>query len=170
MDIITIILYIITAALVGVILFEVVPFIFGAPFEPSRKRAVEKMLKLADIKKGDKMADLGSGEGRLVIEFAKKGAEAHGFEINPALVLLSKRKIATRKLNGKAFIHLKNFWKVDLSKFDIITLFQINYVMPKLEEKILKEMKKGSKIVSNTWKFPNLKPKKSIGDIYLYEV
>lgn len=128
------------------------------------------MINLSNVKEGDKVADLGSGDGRIVIEFAKKGAEAHGYEINPILVFIARRKILNEGLKDRAFIHLQSFWNINLSDFNIISAFQFRHVMPPLEKKILNEMQKGSKIVSNTWKFPNLKIKKKIEDIYLYTI
>ncbi|MFZ1970731.1 MAG: methyltransferase domain-containing protein [Candidatus Nanoarchaeia archaeon] len=143
-------------------------FFFGAPFQPSSNRALKEIIELAKIKKGQKTADLGSGNGKIVIEFAKQGAEAHGFEINPFLVWISRRKIKKAGLQKKAFIHWKNFFKQDFSKFGIITSFQISYIMPELECKLKRELKEGAKVISNTWKFPNWKPKKRLGDVYLY--
>ena len=145
------------------------PFIFGAPFQPTSRQKIEKIIELADIKKRNKLVDLGSGDGRIVIAFAKKGLESHGYEINPFLIWLSRRKIRKEKLQGKAFIHWKNFWNEDLGKFDIIVIFQINYVMKKLEKKLKKEAKKNARIISHDWKFPALKIKKKISSIYLYE-
>ncbi len=143
--------------------------LFGAPFQPSSNRALRNIIELSEVKKGQKVADLGSGDGKIVIGFAKQGIEAHGFEINPALVLISRIRIKRLKLQNKAFIHWKNFFKQNFSGFDIITSFQIVYLMPGLEEKLTKELKKGSKVISNTWRFPHWKPKKRLGDVYLYE-
>lgn len=144
---------------------------FGAPFQPSSDKALREIIELSEIDKSKslKVADLGSGNGKIVIEFAKHGAEAHGFEINPILAWISKLRIKSLGLQNKAFIHRKNFWKQDFSNFDIITSFQISYVMPGLEEKLKKELKSGSKVISNTWRFPNWKPKKKIGAVYMYE-
>ncbi len=141
---------------------------FGAPFQPSSNKATNEILELAKVKKGQKTADLGSGNGKIVIEFAKRGAEAHGFEINPLLVLWSRHKIKNLGLKN-AFIHWKNFMKQDFSDFDIVTSFQISYVMPELEKKLQRELKPKSKVISNTWKFPTWKPKRKLGIVYLYE-
>lgn len=150
-------------------LFFLIPFLFGAPFEPTSNRKVKKILKLANVKKGDKAVDLGSGDGRIVIELAKKGAEAHGFEINPILVLISRWKI--RKANMKnAHIHWKSFWKADFSKYNIITLFQFPTIMRSLRDKMKKELKPKARIVSHYWKFPGWKIKKKIDNIYLYQL
>ena len=141
---------------------------FGAPFQPSSNKALREIINLAKVKRGDRVADLGSGNGKIVIEFAKLGAEAHGYEINPLLVWLSRRKIKNLGLQKKAFIHSGNFMNSPLGKFNIITSFQISYIMPGLEKKLKKELKKGTKVISNTWKFPNWKPKRKIEHVYLY--
>lgn len=152
---------------------------FGAPFQPSSDKALKEILELSGIEnqktdKKLKIADLGSGNGKIVIEFAKRGAklnrriEAHGFEINPLLVLWSRARIKKLGLQKNVFIHWKNFFRQNFSDFDIVTSFQIVYVMPELEEKFRKELKKGAKVISNTWRFPLWKPKKRLGDVYLY--
>ena len=68
--------------------------IFGdkkiVPFVPSPQDVVDKMIELAGVKKGDTVYDLGSGDGRIVIAAAKKGAKAVGFEIDPDLVKESR--------------------------------------------------------------------------------
>ena len=154
---------------VPVILF-LIPWAFGALFQPTSEKQLKNILFLSKVKKGDKVADLGSGDGRIVVEFAKKGAEAHGYEINPFLVFLSRRKIKKLGLQKKAFIHWKNFWKENLGKYGLITLFQVSYVMKKLGEKLEKEAKKKIRVVSHFWKFPQWKEKKTKGDVFYYEI
>ena len=145
---------------------------FGAPFQPTSDKALRQMVQIAGIKKNQRMADLGSGNGKIVIEFAKKGIESHGFEINPVLALWSRMRIKRLGLEKKAFIHLGNFMNQDFSKLDLITSFQINYIMPGLEKKLQRELRKGAKVVSNTWKFPHWKPRRKLsyglGNVYLY--
>jgi ribosomal protein L11 methylase PrmA len=151
-------------------IFAFVPIIIGAPFEPTRKKELDKMLKIVKIPKNKKIVDLGSGNGKLVIAFAKKGYECHGYEVNPWLVLLTKYYIWKNDLKGKAFVHWGNFWRKDMSEFDVVILFQIYYIMPKLEKKLKKEMKKNSLVISNKWEFPNLKPFKKNEKIRVYKI
>ena len=153
-----------------IFLFWFSGFFSGAAFESTNKKTLKKIIEFSKVKKKEKVADLGSGNGKIVIEFAKRGIEAHGFEINPFLVWLSRRKIKKLNLEKKAFIHRKNFWKQDFSKFNIIIIFQVGYVMGKLKKKLKRELKKDSKVISNTWKFPNWKPRKQEGNVYLYKV
>lgn len=151
-------------------IFFIIPWMFGAPFEASKKKSIKEIIKLSKVKPGEKVIELGSGDGRIVIELAKKQAIVEGFEINPFLVLLSRRKIKKAGLESKAKIYWKSFWRANLSKYDIIILFQFKTIMKRLEKKIKKEAKKNVKIISNTWKFPSLKLKKQIGDVRLYEI
>jgi protein-L-isoaspartate O-methyltransferase len=161
-------------------LFFVVPLLFGAPFDISRSKSLKNILKLTSPKKGDKIAELGSGDGRVCIALAKKSKSKniiiHGFEINPILVLISKRKIKKLNLNSQIKIYWKNFWSINLKPYNKIVLFQWKTIMNKLEKKLRKELKKGTKIISHNWKFPNLKIKKQAGKhhllqgiVYLYE-
>ena len=159
-------------ALLLFVLILISMLFFGAPFDPSNSESLRKMIKLAKVKKGDKVADLGSGNGKVVIAFAKlpRVKEVHGFEINPFLMLISKRRIRKHNLDKKAKIHWRNFWTQNLRDFDVITVFQIHYVMEKLGNKLKKELNKNARIVSNLWKFPNLKLKKADGEVRLYSV
>ncbi|MEA3329942.1 MAG: methyltransferase domain-containing protein [Nanoarchaeota archaeon] len=153
--------------ILAISLLSFAPLLIGAPYEPSRKKQVKKMIELACVKSGDKSVDLGSGDGRIVIEFARAGAEAHGYEVNPWLVMYSKYK--AKKLGLKnAHFHLRNFWSVQMKKFDIVTSFQIGYIMPRLERKLKRELKSGTRIISNVWKFKDWVPKKIDGKIRLY--
>lgn len=159
----------------GAILFYIIfwylfPLGRGAIYEPSDNREVETIIRLADIKKGQKTTDLGSGDGRIVIAMAKKGAKAHGYEVNPFLVYRSREKIKQAGLEKNAFIHWKSFWRTDFSDFDVVVTFQVGYIMKKLEKKLFKEMKPGSLIISHYWTFPNVKPLETRGEIHLYQV
>jgi ribosomal protein L11 methylase PrmA len=156
--------------LLGGLLTIFLPWAFGAPFQPSNKRQIKRILELAEVRQGEKALDLGSGSGDVVIALAKAGAEAHGYEINPILAWISRKRIKAFGLEGKAIIHNANFWDADFSKFDLITSFQVSYVMGKLAKKIRAECKKTVKIVSNTWIFPNWKPERKIEEVYLYKI
>ena len=114
------------------------------------------------------MADLGSGDGRIVIEFAKKGIESHGFEINPFLVWISKRKIKKAGLENKAFIHKGSFWKKNFNEFNVVTIFGIDYIMKSLEKKLQKELPFNGKVISNAFKFPNWTPEIEKDYTYCY--
>ena len=104
----------------------------------------------------------------MVIELAQAGAEAHGFEINPVLVLVS-REHTPSGLAGKARIHWGSFWRRNLSGFDIITVFQVGFVMGRLQAK-LNGSCRHARMVSHYWRFPGLTPESTRGTIYRYRV
>jgi len=151
------------------VIFFYWPWLFGAPYQPTSEDKIKKIMKLARIKKGDKAVDLGSGDGRIVIEMAKKGAIAEGYEINPFLVLLSRWKIKKAGLKGKANIHWKSFWNINLRKYDVIILFQFPTIMRRLEKKLSRELKTRARVISYYWKFPSWNFIKRIENIYLYK-
>ncbi len=151
--------------------FGVLVIVFkGAPFLPSFRQSVAKMIEFADIQPGDKAVDLGSGEGRIVIALAKKGIEAHGYEINPVLVIWSWVNVVLSGTYGKAHIHWGNFWSKDLSQFTIVTLFGLTKIMPELEKKLSGELKPGARVVSNVFTFPGWTPSDKEGEIFKYTI
>lgn len=153
------------------VFLNIVPIMFrGAFFAPSERKEVERIILLSGAKSGDKAVDLGSGDGRLVIALAKAGAEAHGYEINPILVWWSRLKIKKAGLSKKAFVYQKNFWNLDLSDFNIVSVFGIKYMMARLELKLKKELKPDARVVSNYFIFPTWQYSKKESSAYLYEV
>lgn len=142
---------------------------WGAPYAPLGKKKIEKLLTLLEVKPGETAIDLGSGDGRIVIALAKKGAIAHGYELNPLLALWSKWKIKREKLDGKAYIHWGDFWKEDLSQFDIITIYLTTHAQKKLEKKLFTEVSPAARVGVNYFHFPTWKPIKQIDTLYLYK-
>jgi len=113
--------------------------------------------------------DLGSGDGRILFLASENVKQAIGIEINPVLYCYSKLK---NKIKQKQNIEIirGNLWNTDLSKVDVLTLFFMQDKMEKLGEKIKREMKPGSRVVSNTFSFPNWEVKEKDGNIKLYIV
>lgn len=142
----------------------------GAPYAPIHKEHLPIMLKLLNIKKGEKAVDIGAGDGRIVIALAQAGADAHGFEINPLLVLWAKWNIYRSGMNGKAHIHLQNFIKADFSDFDIFTTYLTQFGMKNVEKKLSEEAKPSARIAADYFQLPTWKASKHEGTIYLYEV
>jgi len=157
-----------TLILGAAVYFFVLPIFSGAPYAPTKNRRVEEMLGPLGQGRGKRAADLGSGDGRIVIALAQRGFEAHGFELNFLLVLYSRFKIRRAGLQGRAFIHRQNYWKEDLSGFDVITVFGINYIMSALEKKLRKELKEGARVISNKFTFPEWKPQQYTGGVAVY--
>ena len=128
------------------------------------------MFKLAQVKKGERVVDLGSGDGRLVIEAAKKGAYAVGVELHKKANETARTNIKKYKVSRYATIREENMWKTDIADFDVIFVYGVTYIMAKLEKKLLQEAKNGARIVSNNYQFPHLKPVKEIHNVRLYRI
>ena len=149
------------------ILFDITMF-FGPFFVAIDDNKLNSMIKLAKPKKKDKIIDLGAGDGKILIKIAKMGFKSEGLEINPLLVNKLDKKVS--KLSLDNFINVKrmNFWKCNLSRFDLVFLYGTSYIMKGLEMKLKSELKPGARVVSNHFKFPNWLPEKELNDVYLY--
>jgi SAM-dependent methyltransferase len=121
------------------------------PFVPTPENVVDKMIELAGVKKGDVVYDLGSGDGRIVIAAAKKGARAVGFEIDPDLVAESRANIQKAGVQESAEIRNQDILIVDLSGASVVTMYLLPDVNLKLRPNLQKQLKPGSRIVSHAF-------------------
>ncbi|RJQ36393.1 hypothetical protein C4552_03845 [Candidatus Parcubacteria bacterium] len=143
-------------------------FARGAPFVPSSRARIRCMVALADIRPGQRAADIGAGDGRIVIALARAGAIATGFEINPLLVWFARLRIRLAGLGNRATVNRSNFWHQSFAPFDIVTVYGLPSIMPDLEVKLRRELKPGSRVVSNAFPFPHWQPLKTEGTVFLY--
>ncbi len=98
----------------------------GAPWVPTKSQDVERFLRLANIKPGQKVYDLGCGDGRMVCAATKKGAVAQGFEISLLPFLFANIRRFFQKERKKIKIYYKDFWNYNLGDADIIYFFLIH--------------------------------------------
>jgi ribosomal protein L11 methylase PrmA len=131
------------------------------PFVPTPQEVVDKMIELAGVKKGDTVYDLGSGDGRIVITAAKKGARAVGFDVDGDLVKESREKIRKAGVQERAEIRQQDILTVDLAPASVITMYLLPDVNLKLKPNILSQMKPGSRIVSHAFDMGDWKPDKT---------
>jgi protein-L-isoaspartate O-methyltransferase len=139
------------------------------PFVPTAKYKVATMLELANPTPKDKMVDIGSGDGRIVIAFAEKGIDATGFELKEHLLQSSRDKATNLQLKNAHFFK-KDFWNEKLTQYTIIVVFGMNSIMPRLQKKIEQEARPGTKVLSNVFKFPGWKIETTKDDVNLYIV
>lgn len=147
--------------------------VIGAGFEPTSKNLVTKMLKMAEIGPNDVLYDLGSGDGRIVIEAVKNyGASAVGIEADPIRVLWSRIFLFFNGIQDKSKIKWGNFFKEDIIEATAVTLFLGGKTNQKLKEKLAKELKPGTVVVSYIWTFNGWTPiEVNYRDrIYLYKI
>jgi hypothetical protein len=131
------------------------------PFVPTPQEVVDKMIELAGVKKGDVVYDLGSGDGRIVITAAKKGARSVGFDVDGDLVKESRENIRKAGVQELAEIRQQDILTVDLSGASVVTMYLLPDVNLKLRPHILSQMKAGSRVVSHAFDMGDWKPDKT---------
>ncbi len=145
----------------------------GAQWVPADLNRIRRMLEIAKLKHGEVLYDLGSGDGRIVIEAARSyKVKSIGVEIDPIRVLFSRLKLISHKLENIAQIRFANLFNVNLSDADVVTLYLLPKTINKLKAKLSRELKKGCRIVSLQFPINNWKPIKvdrKFG-IYVYKI
>ena len=132
-----------------------------APYYPTPETVVEKMLQLGGLKAGEKMFDLGSGDGRIVIMAARKfKADATGVEFDDALYKQSMEKIKTLGLAATARIIHGDLLKQDYSSADLLTVYLLPMSNDKLSPILDKQLKKGARVVAHDFEFRGWSPAK----------
>ena len=128
----------------------------AAPWLPVFKRDIKRIIEFSEIKKGDKVFDLGCGDGRVLIGLANNtGAEyLIGYEISFLFYVLSKLRIFFLGLSKKVDIRFDDFLMKDLSSADVVFCFLTPMAMKKLKPKFEKELKKGTRVISYSFMIP----------------
>jgi SAM-dependent methyltransferase len=130
-----------------------------APFVPTPHEVVSRMLELAEIKQGDVLYDLGSGDGRIVVAAAKKfGIRAVGFEIDPVLVKDSRQIIKRAGLEELVEIRERDIRTVDFSPASVVTMYLYPAANLRLRPVLMRELKPGSRVISHDFGMGNWKP------------
>jgi ribosomal protein L11 methylase PrmA len=138
------------------------------PYVPTPDEKVEIIMKFSQANPGMKSVDLGSGDGRIVIAMAKAGATAHGYEIIEKYVRRAKYNISLEGVRDRAIIHHVDFWKEDLSSFDIVTIYGMITIIGELEKKLSKELRPGTRVISNGFAIPGWNILKEENHVYCY--
>lgn len=138
-----------------------------APFIPTEVAKIKLALKLAGVKKSKIFYELGSGDGRVVIEAAKLGAVANGVEQSWIRVWYSRFRARQSKLNRASFFHGDIFQR-HYYPADIVYIYLLTKGVLKLEDKLKKELKKGAIVVTQKYHFKTWKPFKKQDDFWFY--
>ncbi len=133
--------------------------VVGAGWEPTSFSKVRKMLEMSGAGPFDVVYDLGSGDGRVILEAARTyHARAVGIEADPLRVLLSRTAIALFRAKDQAKVVWGNFFHVDLSEATIVTVFLSQGTNQRLKSKLLSELRPGTRVVSYVWTFDDWTP------------
>lgn len=141
---------ILSVALIPALFAQDKPIEVLAPYYETPEPVVERMLQLGNLRAGEKMADLGSGDGRIVIRAAiKYKADATGVEYDRALVKQSEKRISRLKLSNSAHIIEGDLLRQDYSSFDLLTVYLLPVANEKLIPLLEKQLKPGARVVSH---------------------
>lgn len=145
-------------------------------FVPTRESVADDMLRLANVTAADVVYDLGSGDGRIVMLAAQKyGARGVGIEIDPKLVSVARQVAKEGEAEDRVtFIH-GDLFDADISKATVVTIYLSRGVNRRLEPKLRKELRPGTRIVSHQFPIENWQPEetKEAEDgttLYLYRI
>jgi hypothetical protein len=129
------------------------------PYVPTPQVVVDRMLDMAQLKSGETVIDLGSGDGRIMIEAASKyGARGFGVEIDPRLVKISNERALKAGVADRVKFLQQDLFKTDFHEANVLTLYLLPDVNLALRPKILAELKPGSRVVSHDYGMGDWRP------------
>jgi len=131
------------------------------PYVPTTEPAVREMLKLANVTKNDTLYDLGCGDGRIVIEAAKQyGTRGVGIDIDPQRIQEARQNAKTAGVSHLVRFEENDLFAADFRPATVVTLFLLPQINLKLRPKLLKDLKPGTRVVSNTFDMGDWKAEK----------
>ena len=129
------------------------------PYEPSSPEIVSGMLRLANIKKGDVVYDLGCGDGRIVIAAAEKfGARGVGIDIDPERISEARENARKARVAGRVTFRNEDLFEAKIRDATVVMLYLWPEVNLRLRPKLWSELKPGTRIVSHSHDMGDWKP------------
>jgi ribosomal protein L11 methylase PrmA len=165
------------AIVIGVCVFlaasAYLPVPWGAPWVPTSLSTARKMLQMARVASGERVIDMGAGDGRVVVLAAREfGARAVGVEIDPLRCLIGNLAIGLLGLRKQAHIHRGNLFSFNVSEADVVVLYLLQDTNQRIKDKLRRELRPGSRVVSHTFSMSGWIP--TVLDdrrgIFLYEI
>jgi SAM-dependent methyltransferase len=133
------------------------------PYVPTPANVVEQMLKVANVKRGETLYDLGCGDGRIVVTAAKKfGAKGVGVDLDPARIKDSEENIKKNRVEKLVTVRQGDVLDVDVSSADVVTLYLLPSVNLELRETLIRDLKPGARVVSHDFNMGDWQPDQQI--------
>lgn len=148
-----------------VLLFSFV-VLFGAPYVPTLRDNMMAAFSLLDLKPGETLIEVGSGDGRMLLEAARRGYTAVGYELNPLLVIVSLWR--TRKYRDTVRVIWGNAFKRRWPEAQGVYVFGVAFIMPRLYKKITQEIDHPIKVVSFGFEFADTEKNATQKGMHLY--
>jgi len=167
-----VLLFVLTlAALAALAYFVFASFAFGAGYQPTPRRSVEAMLRLAEVGPRDTVYDLGAGTGAIVFRAARLcHARVVGVEVEPLRVAILRLRRAAGPSADRITIHWGNFFDLDFRDATVVSAFLWPGAMARLRPKLEAELPSGARVVSHCHPIVGWKPEvyDALTDVYLY--
>lgn len=128
------------------------------PFVATPNDVVAKMLDVADVGPGDYVIDLGSGDGRIVITAAQRGAYGHGVDIDPERLKEARENAQKANVSDRVMFLKENIFNTDFSRANVITMYLLSSVNMRLRPKLLDRLEPGTKLVSHDFDMGDWEP------------
>lgn len=144
------------------IFFQIQAQDLDVPYVPTPNDVVEKMLDLADVGSGDYVIDLGSGDGRIVIAAAKRGAVGHGVDLNPTRVAEAKENAQAEGVAGRVMFLQEDIFETDFGEASVVTMYLLSSVNEKLRPSLLENLRPGTRVVSHSFDMGDWKPDEAL--------
>jgi len=146
---------------VVILLWALIPALYGLPAVPTRPERIRKALQLANLRPNETLYDLGAGDGRVLLLAARDfGAKAVGLEIGPAQCAVIWLRATAAGLGDQIHVRWENFYRADLRDADVVFIYATSKEVAKLAPHLETQMKKGARLVSISADFSNWEPQK----------
>src|SRR5581483_5933160 len=133
----------------------------NAPYVSTPPEVVNAMLKLAGVKNGDTVYDLGCGDGRIVIAAAKQyGARGVGIDLNPELVRLARANADKEGVSGLLRFETGDVFEADIREATVVMLYLLPDINRRLQPKLVKDLRPGTRVVSHDFDMGSWKPER----------
>ena len=125
--------------------------LLDVPYVATPQAIVEAMLDVAKVGPGDYVIDLGSGDGRIVIEAARRGAFGHGMDLDPARVKEAEENAAAAGVSDRVQFFEGNIFEADMSRATVVTMYLLQTVNLRLKPVLFEQLRPGTRIASHAF-------------------
>jgi cyclopropane fatty-acyl-phospholipid synthase-like methyltransferase len=140
-------------------LWILVPALYGLPPVTTHRERIRKALQMANLQPDEILYDLGSGHGRVLVIAAKEfGAHAVGIEVGPVQCVIAGLNALYNGVGSKVRVEAKDFYSADISQADVVYAYLTSKQAPRLQAQLEKQLKRGARVVTISFDFPDWKP------------
>ena len=144
------------------------------PYVPTPQDVVDRMLDMAKLTKDDFHIDLGSGDGRIAVTAAKRGARSIGIDLNPTRIAEANENAQKAGVTDRVTFVLGNLFEQKIGEADVLTMYLLQSVNLQLRPRILAELQPGSRVVSHAFSMNDWEPDQHVNvngrNLYLWIV